>query len=225
MLSNKSIFLKLQQNYFSILSRIYNKLFKPSPLNNTNFSLISSNCVGGVYLHRKKMKFNTPTINTDFSSFDFLKFCNNLKYYLSIKPVFLKKDEKGIINVKIDDIIVKCPHSNSFAEFLDEWERRKKRVFYSNIFVIWCAREKHVPAEAIKLFDAIPYKKIFYTIDTSLAYHKNAVLVKDYLNERALPLMTMRIDTKDHRLFDKYIDIDAFIDDLGTTNYENSSNK
>lgn len=225
MLTNKNIFFKIQQNYYSIFSRIHNKLFKPKPLNNENFSLISSNCVGGVYLHRKKMKFNTPTINTDFSSIDFLKFCNNIGHYLSLKPEFVKNDEKGIINVRIDDIIIKCPHSESFEEFLGEWERRKKRVIYSNIVVIWCAREKNVSKQAIELFDSIPYKKIFYTIDTSLKNHKNAILVKDYLNERALPLMTMRIDVKDHRLFDKYIDVDSFINNPGDDEYENSPNE
>jgi len=125
MSNNKSIFFKLQQNYYSFFSRIHNKLFEPKSLTNQNFSLISSNCVGGVYLHRKKMRFDTPTINTDFSSIDFLKFCNNIEHYLSLKPVYLKRDEKGIINTKIDDIIIKCPHSESFEAFLDEWERRK----------------------------------------------------------------------------------------------------
>jgi len=37
--------------------------------------------------------------------------------------------------------------------------------------------------------------------------------------------MTMRIDTKDHRLFDKYIDIDAFIDNPGVAINENSPNE
>ena len=45
------------------------------------FSIISSNCVGGVILHELGLKFNTPTINLFFVPRDYLEFIQNLKYY------------------------------------------------------------------------------------------------------------------------------------------------
>lgn len=36
-------------------------------LKNKNFSLISSNCLGGFMLHNLNIRFNTPTINLFFT--------------------------------------------------------------------------------------------------------------------------------------------------------------
>ena len=47
-------------------------------------SIISQNCIGGVFYHDMNEKFLSPTINLYFDAYDFLKFVKNISYYLSL---------------------------------------------------------------------------------------------------------------------------------------------
>ena len=51
-----------------------------------NVSLISQNCVGGIIYHDANQRFLSPTVNLYILPKDFIKFVNNLDYYLSLTP-------------------------------------------------------------------------------------------------------------------------------------------
>ena len=53
----------------------------------SDISLISMNCIGGTFYHDMNCKFLTPTVNLFFTASDFIKFVNDLDYYLSFTPV------------------------------------------------------------------------------------------------------------------------------------------
>ncbi|MBR0034782.1 MAG: DUF1919 domain-containing protein [Synergistaceae bacterium] len=45
--------------------------------------MIARDCTGGLLLHELFQRFDTPTINVYFHAGDFVKFCKDMKYYLS----------------------------------------------------------------------------------------------------------------------------------------------
>ena len=47
-------------------------------------TIISHNCIGGVLSHELGLKFLSPTVNLFMVNEDFIKFCENLEYYLSL---------------------------------------------------------------------------------------------------------------------------------------------
>ena len=47
------------------------------------FTLISQNCIGGVFYHDMGLPFQSPTINLYFKAADFIKFVLNLEDYLA----------------------------------------------------------------------------------------------------------------------------------------------
>lgn len=53
-------------------------------LKNKEISIISTNCIGGVLSHDLGLQFKSPTVNLFFRAEDFIKFCENLEYYMSI---------------------------------------------------------------------------------------------------------------------------------------------
>ena len=55
---------------------------------NHDVSIISMNCTGGILYHDLGLKFLSPTINLFFRAEDFIKFCENLDYYLSIDQYY-----------------------------------------------------------------------------------------------------------------------------------------
>lgn len=92
----------------------------------SDISLISMNCIGGTFYHDMNCKFLTPTVNLFFTASDFIKFVNDLDYYLSFTPV-VEMGEKYPIGT-LDDIKIFFMHYDSCEDALQKWEDRKKRV-------------------------------------------------------------------------------------------------
>lgn len=65
-------------------------------IRNKDISIISMNCTGGILLHDLGLKFLSPTVNLFMRAEDFIKFCENLEYYLSIDK-FVECHDKFII--------------------------------------------------------------------------------------------------------------------------------
>ncbi|EKH1709658.1 DUF1919 domain-containing protein [Campylobacter lari] len=114
-------------------------------------SIFSNNCIAGFLYNDYNIKFYSPTINLQFTPMDFIKFCSNIDFYLSIKleenqDMQIAEEQFALIsNVKINkqfpvgklgDILVFFQHYRSFKEAADKWEDRKKRVTRNNIYII-----------------------------------------------------------------------------------------
>lgn len=54
---------------------------------NTSVTVFSSNCVGAVVCHDFGMRFNSPMVNLFMMTDDYLRFLNNLKYYLALDVI------------------------------------------------------------------------------------------------------------------------------------------
>ena len=50
---------------------------KRKALTNKDFTIICNNCNGGTLTHDLGMRFNSPTVNLFFSSYDFFDFVEN----------------------------------------------------------------------------------------------------------------------------------------------------
>lgn len=105
-------------------------------LKNNNVSLISIDCLGGIVMHDLKMRFNTPTVNLWFYPADFVKMCNNLEYYFSLEPIFVKEEDINYPVGLIDDVKIYFTHYKDENEAKQKWLDRVKRVDYNNIVVL-----------------------------------------------------------------------------------------
>ena len=122
---------------------------------NTNLTptIISSNCIEGVVYSDMKLKFQSPTINLYFSPKDFIKFCSNLKYYLSQPLVWIKSDVNCPTGM-LDDVIIYFLHYKSELEAELKWNERKQRVNYENLFFIMTDRDG-CTYDDLKAFDTL----------------------------------------------------------------------
>lgn len=138
-----------------ILNLYYRKRVKLVP------TIISRDCMGGVLYERLGAQFTSPTIKLFMTNEDFLLFCMNLKLFLDSN---LEKDNSpqypvGIIRTAKGNIHLYFMHYSSFEDAKECWERRKKRVNYDNIKVIFNA-EPDVDESIEKNFYDLPYKKV-----------------------------------------------------------------
>lgn len=165
---------------FVRLKRRLRKLISPirrRGLKNTDFTIISNNCWAGVVYDILGMKYNTPTIGCYFSSCDYVKFCSNLKYYLSL-DLIQEKDDKKIVG-RLDDIKINFVHYKSFEEAYEKWNRRKVRINFDNMIVKYSDQNEFNDND-YEVFSKLEYKKIFITSNLKYKECKNTIFIKKY---------------------------------------------
>ena len=134
---------------------------------NHDVSIISMNCTGGILYHDLGLQFMSPTVNLYMRAEDFIKFCENLKHYLSIDDMAECKDPGFIGDRKypvayLDDIVLYLVHYKSVEEAQNKWNERKQRVNFDKIVILDNDREGMTP-ELMERFEKLPYRKVMFT--------------------------------------------------------------
>ena len=167
-------------------------------LTQSDYSLISQNCIGGVVYHDAKMEFLSPTINLFFRGDDFVKFVLQLEHYLSLEPV-MEWDETYPIGY-LESIRIDFMHYDTCAAAKDSWERRKARINWDRIVVL-CTDMEGFSKTTHAAWEKIPYPKLLFTADPSLSEDENAVFYPEYSKNGHVPdLIPNREFYKDGRV-------------------------
>lgn len=152
----------------SIKEKYEEKIFFPESrkrLTNDNFSIISPNCYAGLMYHRLGKQFLSPTINLHFPiRKKYLKFCQNLEHYLSVPLTFIDDKTYGNHPVgMLEDVMLVFNHYKSAQEAEEAWYKRRTRVNYDNLFMIF-DDIKDAEYEDLLEFNKIPCKgKVIFT--------------------------------------------------------------
>lgn len=129
---------KIYHKFINLVCINYNKIYEQNlrnKLKNKDFSIICSNCIGGIIYNRLGQKFLSPTINLWMHQDDFLKFVLNLKEYISKEIIFIDSNYSYPVG-QLGDIKIHFNHSKSEIEAKSDWDRRKNRINYDNLFII-----------------------------------------------------------------------------------------
>lgn len=133
-------------------------------------TIISDDCWGGFVYHMLGLPFSSPTINLWIPKASYIKFVQDIKYYLE-QPLYMKREgnlrerrcPQGILGEDDKQIMIEFNHALSFAAAEEEWNKRKIRVNYGNIFVKMAINGDHVyKQEYLDTFKNISYKKICF---------------------------------------------------------------
>ncbi len=172
----KRIFKSLWIRTSQYISQTKNRL----RLKNKEFTIISNNCWGGLISQKYGLPYRSPTCGLLIMGDDYIKFCANLKHYLSQKLEFINFSDgkySGVIKhdpfpvAKLDDIEVYFMHYPTEEEAAEKWYRRAERINWDCIIYKISERETFTP-EIMKKFAELPLenKLIFasekYTDDT-----------------------------------------------------------
>ena len=142
------------------------KKYRVSKLENKDFSIISNNCCGSLVYRLLDMPFSSPTIGTIIGKKEFFEFCYHLCEYCGMDMEELKEEDKkqyeysaGILRGKngLVDIIVYFPHENNPKEAIAKWNRRRKRINYDNVFIMYDTH-MYIAQNDFENFKRIPYK-------------------------------------------------------------------
>lgn len=158
--------------FFEMLEKAMNKknILK---LKNSDFTIISSNCLGGVISHKLGLKFMSPTVNLFIEPSSFVKFCKNLSFYFEQQLV--EKQWSGDYPIALcNDIEIHGLHYRNFSELKDKWNERKRRVNFDNIFIFMIERDG-CTYEDILEFDKLSYKNKVVFVSKEMSEIKSAI--------------------------------------------------
>lgn len=147
--------MKISKYYRAILRKNLNAKNRQH-LMNSNFTVLCNNCVGGVILRELGERFNSPTVNLFFGAEDYIKFLENLDYYLQQTLVEIQSD-RGYPVAKLDDIAIYFMHYSTFDETKRIWKKRTARINRNNLYVI-LVQQNGFTEELLKKFDNLSYE-------------------------------------------------------------------
>ena len=156
-------------------------------IKNKNVSIICSTCIGGVIYHDLGLQFLSPTINMYMHNLDFIRFACNLKHYCSLKLSFIETDESFPVAM-CGDIRLNFNHSKTAEEAESNWERRKQRINYDNIFLIFYYRDGFTVEQIREIEKADCKGKVVLThkpigLDYEVYMHGNGDPEQNFLEE------------------------------------------
>lgn len=144
------------------LRKLYNKA-NAARLKNTDFSVISSNCNGAFILHELGLRFNSPFVNLWMKPDDFIKFLQNIPYYLECDMRFVEEPNISYPIGVLDDVKIYFQHYSTQEEAKEKWIERSKRINFNHLFIL-CTDRDGCTYQNLRDFDALPYKnKVIFT--------------------------------------------------------------
>jgi len=145
-------------------------------------TIFAPNCWGGITYKRLSLQFKSPFINMFEDHDDYIKFLKKPEYYLKCELKFKQMQyEKNLKRdfpvASCDDILLYFNHYISFEEARNSWERRKTRINWNNLFVMFYDEKP----ERIDEFCLLSYDKkicfVSFHLDKegviSIEYHIN----------------------------------------------------
>lgn len=181
---------------------IYNKIYRLK-LKNKDFSMIASNCNGGVILSDLGIKFNTPTINLFFYPEDYLKFLSDIKGNLEYELIEEKDNNFDYPIGNLNGIKIHFMHYANFDEAKNKWDKRKKRINYDNLFVIFTDRDG-CTYEQMEMFDKLPYKnKVIFT-HKQYPKIKSSYYIKGFENKESVGILSQYMENSYKRYLNEF---------------------
>lgn len=153
------ILIKVRNRVPQIFSGCINGIYEWSlraRLRNDDFSILCSNCIGGIIYHRLGKRFLSPTVNMWMHQGDFLRFISDLPGYLAQELTFI--DSKypypvAELSIGAETITLYFNHSLSREEAQRDWTRRKERIRYNNLYIIMYDRDGITKEDIMRLQD------------------------------------------------------------------------
>lgn len=191
-------------------------LIRRQNLKNHDFTIISSNCIGGVIYHDLNQRFDSPTINLWFKAPDFMKLLKDLHYYM--EKVQLREDQEknpeydypiGLLGDGEKQIKIYFMHYPDFKTAKAKWDERKQRIHYDNLYIIMTDRDGTTKA-MLEDFDKLPYEHKVVLTGVPYPDIKSAFYIKDCHEDGHLGAWHERPNRMAGRYFEQFNYVDFF---------------
>lgn len=189
-----------------LLAKLYEKISNTwyrKRLHNDNFTIITDTCIGGVMYHKLGKQFRSPTINLWIYDKDFIRFVSNLRYYMSQELRFVEGIDPTP-TAWCGDVMIHFNHAHSKEEAAADWNKRRTRINYDNLFIImsdrpgtdndgtdpYLSKEDFLSLNKIKckgkiVFSVRKYEDIDYIVPLPADANDNGTYVNMYMFDKS----------------------------------------
>lgn len=159
-----------KKNIGVIVRKYWRNRYERNKLLNTDFTILSNTCIGGIISHDMGLKFLSPTINLYIRPQEFVKLISDLDYYLSLEMVEIQHPAPYPVAM-LGDITLYLKHYETFEDAKKKWEERCERINKNKIYLMMTDRDFSPPDKkreacdktVLEAFDKLPYKKVCFT--------------------------------------------------------------
>ncbi|TCK01621.1 uncharacterized protein (DUF1919 family) [Volucribacter psittacicida] len=131
-------------------------------LQNQGFSLLSSNCTGGLILHDLAQPFLSPFVNLYITPKDFIRYLQNIEYYQQAKLQFIEPKRPYPVAL-LEEITLHFMHYTSPEQAEQKWQERTKRINLNNVFIMMTDRDGCDYTDLLA-FEQLPFaNKVVFT--------------------------------------------------------------
>lgn len=132
-----------------ILSHLITMPYSRMRLHNTDFTIVSSNCLGARIYQELGLQYNTPFVGLSIYAPDYIKLLTNFEFYIMSDLSFIDKSKYSSVNASREhgkhypigllngEIEVHFIHYRDEEEALKKWKRRVQRMNMKNLFFMF----------------------------------------------------------------------------------------
>ena len=122
-------------------------------------TIFAPNCWGGITYHHMGLQFCSPLINMHINHDEYLRFLSDPSLYLDqelqLSQMYIDDTlERPFPVAKLGDISLWMNHYHDFKEAAAIWERRKARIKWDNLFVMFFDEDP----KRVNIFLELPYE-------------------------------------------------------------------
>jgi uncharacterized protein (DUF1919 family) len=174
--------------------------------------------------HKFGLNFTSPTVWSFFYPQDYMRFLENLEWYLKQTMHFTKKSKHPTasklkelvhrdypIGVLGGDVEIHFLHYLTEAEAQEKWNRRAKRVNFDNLFVVFSDAEEGFSEQLLKRYENLPFENKVFFSSKPRPNCKSAVFIEEYAQRQGV------LDSTRNRKYEKYFDLVKWLN--GEENY------
>lgn len=170
-----------------IISSQYRKRLK-----NDKFTIIASDCTGGLIYHELHKQFLSPTINMFMMANDYVRFCSEIKRWIDLPMVEVDQNEYPYPLALLGGqggILLHLVHYKTVEEAQEKWNRRKVRINWENMYFLMNDRN-NCSVTDISNFNGLPYKKVLLShIEQGYKDIDCVKYVRGFENSNFIPVM------------------------------------
>lgn len=172
------MFKKFKNKISELFRKIRNKLLRKKLLNK-NLTIIANNCNATFMYKDLGIKYNSPTINLFMSINDFVKFCENMDYYVTLKIEEINDSTTNYPVGRLGDLQINFMHYKSFNLAKVKWQERCRRINNRNICIIM-NEGKGSTYDLLKRFDNLKYNNKVMLTHKEYPEFKSAYYIKGF---------------------------------------------
>lgn len=210
---------KFKQLFDGQIKKLRRQSFKKrlQKVQRKDFTIISSNCIGGTVYQLLSLPYMTPTVGLYFFAPCFLKFVSNLQEYLGEDLIQISESKylQGNNNRKqnnmyplgrLGDVEIHFMHYSNWDEVIQKWTRRTNRVNFDNLFFIFTDKDL-CTYPILNAYDKLVLsKKVCFT---AKKYNlKSCIQIPYYANNNEVGNLAA-----DYHLFNNYFDFVRWFDE------------